>query len=91
MQYGTLVRWFGERSYGFIHDDASDSDIFIHVSGFKDKLALPKGTRVQYRIGTRNDKPIALDVESIEAARTAAAHKAINDGFLAAPESGVRQ
>lgn len=72
IKFGTLVRWT-ERQFGFIRDDETGQDFFAHVSGFKGKVALPKGTRVKYRIGTRNGNPIAVDIEPIVAPTNGAA------------------
>lgn len=66
IKFGTLVRWT-ERQFGFIRDDETGQDFFAHVSGFAAKVALPKGARVKYRIGTRNGNPIAVDIEPIVA------------------------
>jgi len=67
-KYGTLVRWFVERSFGFIRDDESGQDLFTHVSGFTAKVAPPKGTRVKYHIAPnnrRNNEKMAVDVAPI--------------------------
>ena len=50
IRYGTLTRVFPDRNFIFIRDDESSRDIFTHVSGFVGKIALPKGTRVRFRV-----------------------------------------
>ena len=67
-QYGTLTRLMIDRSFSFIRDDNSGSDIFAHVSAFVGKVFLPKGTRVKFRLVPNSRKPglmMAADVEPI--------------------------
>jgi cold shock CspA family protein len=71
MSAGTIVKWFVNRNYGFIKDDSSGNDVFVHVSGFKFKVALQKGTRVWFKLGERQGKSVAFDVEPIIAKETA--------------------
>ncbi len=66
--YGTLIRVFPERNFFFIRDDDSGQDIFTHVSGFAGKVALPKGTRVSFRLAPNVRKAnelMAVDVQPI--------------------------
>ncbi len=68
IHYGTLVRAFPERNFFFIRDDDSGQDIFTHVSGFAGKVALPKGSRVYFRLALnsrRANEPMAVDVRPI--------------------------
>jgi cold shock CspA family protein len=70
-KYGTLVRWFVDRSFGFIRDDESGQDVFTHVSGFTAKVASPKGTRVRFHLAPNNRRAnefMAVDVAPIVAA-----------------------
>ena len=67
---GTLTTCFPDRNFFFIRDDESGQDIFTHVSGFSGKVALPKGTRVYFRIVPNSRKanaPMAIDVRLIPA------------------------
>jgi cold shock CspA family protein len=67
-QYGTLTRLMTERNYFFIRDDYSAKDIFLHVSGFVGKVALPKGTRVRFHLAPnprRSGSMMAIYVEPI--------------------------
>jgi len=67
---GTLTTCFPDRNFFFIRDDESGQDIFTHVSGFAGKIALPKGTRVYFRIVPNSRKanaPMAIDVRPIQA------------------------
>lgn len=69
-KYGTLVRWFVDRNFGFIREDQSGLDIFTHVSGFTAKIASPKGTRVCFHLAPnprRAGDPMAVDVAPIVA------------------------
>ena len=67
-QYGTLIRIIADRNFSFIRDDASGLDTFAHVSAFVGKIALPKGTRVQFHLVPNSRKPglmMAVDIEPI--------------------------
>lgn len=67
---GTIITTFPKRSFGFIRDDESGLDVFVHVSGFAGKLNLPKGTRVYFRIVPHTHKNggyMATDVRPIVA------------------------
>jgi cold shock CspA family protein len=67
-QYGTLTRMMPDRNFFFIRDDESGLDIFTHISAFVGKVALPKGTRVKFRLVPNSRKPglmMAADVEPI--------------------------
>ena len=67
-RYGTLTRMMPERSFFFIRDDESTRDIFTHISAFVGKVALPRGTRVQFRLVPNSRKPglmMAADVEPV--------------------------
>jgi cold shock CspA family protein len=70
IRFGTLTKIFTDKNFGFVRDDESSQDIFVHVSGFVGKLALPKGTRIKFRITSnprRNGDRMAIDVEPIVA------------------------
>jgi cold shock CspA family protein len=67
-QYGTLTRMMPDRNFFFIRNDESGLDIFTHISAFAGKVALPKGTRVKFRLVPNSRKPglmMAADVEPI--------------------------
>ena len=68
--YGTLTKWYATRNFGFIRDDISGVDSFVHISGFAGKLALPQGSRVYYRLAPnvrRANELLAVDVRLIPA------------------------
>ena len=73
-RFGTLTKVFPDKNFAFVHDDETSQDIFVHVSGFAGKVALPKGTRVKFRITSnprRNGDRMAVDVEPIVASASA--------------------
>lgn len=70
IRFGTLTKVFTDKNFAFVRDDETSEDIFVHVSGFVGKLALPKGTRVKFRIAPnprRNNDKMAVDVAPIAA------------------------
>lgn len=73
IKYGTLTRWLIDRNYGFIKED-SGLDVFIHVSGFSDKVAPPQNTRLKFHLAPNPQKPnreMAVDAEVIVPRRIA--------------------
>jgi cold shock CspA family protein len=73
--YGTLKRWVVECNYGFIRED-SGRDIFIHVSGFADKIAPPQNTRLKFHLvdnPQKSGRQMAADAEIIVPRRIIAA------------------
>jgi len=64
--YGTLKHWVVDGNYGFVRDDSSGKDLFIHVSGFADKVGAPAGSRLKYHIvpnPKRHSRLMAVDAE----------------------------
>jgi cold shock CspA family protein len=59
------VKWFDQNlEYGFIVDDASGEEIFLHGSAISDRRIPSKGDAVVYSAGTRkNGKFGALSVK----------------------------
>lgn len=59
-----VVKFWGTQGYGFIFDDRTQRDIFLHVSELK-KIGLrevEKGQRIAYDIETRNGKYAAINI-----------------------------
>ena len=53
------VKWFNsKKGYGFITEDGTDKDIFLHVSSLEQsKLrSLIEGQKLEFEIKTENDK-----------------------------------
>ena len=53
------VKWFNsKKGYGFITEDGSEKDIFLHVSALEEsKLkSLTEGQKLEFEIKTENDK-----------------------------------
>ncbi len=65
-QYGTLTRMMPERNFFFIRDDESGRDVFTHISAFVGKVALPKGTRVQFHLVPNPRKPGLMKAADVE-------------------------
>ena len=84
IKYGTLTAWIIERNYGFISED-SGLKIFIHVSGFADKIAPPQNTRLRFHLVDNPQKPgrqMAADTEIIVPRRIIAVQYSDNSEVL---------
>tara|TARA_B100000029_G_scaffold175461_1_gene172747 strand:- start:3493 stop:3696 length:204 start_codon:yes stop_codon:yes gene_type:complete len=60
------VKWFNaKKGYGFISEDKTDRDIFLHVSSLeKSKLrVLKENQRLRFEIKEENDKLQAIDIK----------------------------
>ncbi len=60
------VKWFNaKKGYGFISEDKTDKDIFLHVSSLeKSKLrVLKENQRLRFEIKEENDKLQAINVK----------------------------
>ncbi len=72
MEYnkGKLVRWFGNKGFGFIKPDQGNVDIFIHISAIKEMNRKPiVGDIIHYEISSdANGKNRAVNakIESVE-------------------------
>ncbi|WP_246063067.1 cold-shock protein [Paenibacillus ehimensis] len=68
-KYGTVMRWYSERGFGFIQPDSGGADIFVHISELRrsgiDRLTW--GERVSYEIiNGKNGKPAAVNIEELQ-------------------------
>jgi CspA family cold shock protein len=63
------VRWFNyKKGYGFISQEGSEEDIFVHISAVKASgiAKLQEGQKVEYEIKEQdNGKMAAEDIKSI--------------------------
>jgi cold shock CspA family protein len=61
---GTITLWLGTRGYGFIKDDVpSYKGVFLHARDLPNGMkGIAEGTKVSFKIGERNGKPLARDV-----------------------------
>ena len=68
MPSGT-VKWFSERGYGFIEQDAGGADMFVHVSDVRASglLTLTAGNVVEFDIGAnpRTGKAKAVNLQML--------------------------
>lgn len=56
------VKFFNEsKGYGFITNDETGEDIFVHVTGLNEET-LNEGDNVEYEIGEGRKGPVATDV-----------------------------
>ena len=64
MLQGKVVR-VSERGFGFIKHAGSDSDLYFHVSGLKDRPAfdqLKAGDSLEFEIDASGDRPRAVNI-----------------------------
>ncbi len=65
---GTVSKWVGERSFGFITPDAGGHDVFVHASAIGGELVkLREGQRVTFE-----EEPDARGAGRVRAARVVA-------------------
>jgi len=84
INYGTLIKWQENLNYGFVRDDSSGKDLFVHIGGFADKINPPQGSRLRYHVAPNPKKPgklMVIDAEVI-VPRTIAAQYSDKSGVL---------
>jgi CspA family cold shock protein len=64
--YGTILRYFDDRGFGFIGADSGEELYFHITSHIPQEISPTRGERVSYnvRMSTRTGKPEAVDVEA---------------------------
>jgi CspA family cold shock protein len=67
MQLSGIIKFYkSTNGYGFIIDDQTKEEVFVHFSGLIDpKSQLKKGDAVNYQIGEGQKGPKAINVEKI--------------------------
>ena len=75
MLIGTITNWNQQSAFGFIERDDGDRDVFLHVSGFAERIAPqsnPEGSRVEFEIAInpRSGKPCATNARLLDAHRS---------------------
>jgi len=62
------VKWFNsKKGYGFITEDKTEKDIFLHVSALEDsKLkSLKEEQKLEFEIKKENNKPQAINLKKV--------------------------
>ena len=62
------VKWFNsKKGYGFITDDKTNKDIFLHVSALEEsKLrVLKEEQKIKFDIKNEKDKPQAINIKKL--------------------------
>jgi CspA family cold shock protein len=60
------VKWFNsKKGYGFITDDETEKDIFLHVSSLEDSRLklLKEGQKLEFEIKEENNKLQAINLK----------------------------
>lgn len=68
MNQGTVKFFNSVRGFGFIKNDETDEEIFVHISGLKDGLKeLSEGQKVSYDVekDPKNNKNRAVNVSAM--------------------------
>ncbi len=63
------VKWFDEKKgYGFIVEDDSQQDYFVHFSGISSEgfRTLEEGAPVEFEIDDQGNKPAAVNVKVVQ-------------------------
>ena len=68
--YGTVKLYKSERGYGFIRIPASE-DIFFHISDFPPGSEPHVGLTVEFTIGKRKGRELAIDIKPVGEAENA--------------------
>lgn len=64
MLTGTVKFYNDAKGFGFIIDDASQSDIFVHATGLVDKVA--QNDKVTYEVKDGKKGPNAINVKKVQ-------------------------
>lgn len=62
MVQGTIARYMGDKGFGFISTDASDDDVFFHMSAFEGEPR--EGMTVEFEIEQSDRGPRATNVRA---------------------------
>lgn len=63
MKTGTVKLFNDAKGYGFIKEDGSDNEIFVHVTGLVDQVA--QGDKVSFEVTEGRKGPNAVNVKKI--------------------------
>jgi cold shock protein len=64
MLTGTVKFYNDAKGFGFIVDDASQSDVFVHATGLVDKVA--QNDKVTYDVKDGKKGPNAINVKKLQ-------------------------
>lgn len=59
--YGKIVTFKPEKGFGFIR--FGDEDVFFHITDFPPGIEPQVGLSVEFRIGKRRERQLALDIK----------------------------
>jgi len=62
------IKWFNpKKGYGFIDDDSSDKDVFVHISELEEAgiNTLSEGEAVSFEVGESRGKEKAINIKKI--------------------------
>jgi cold shock CspA family protein len=80
IQYGTLIRYLETSNYGYIREDMTGTDYFVHVSSFVEKIAPPQNTRLKFHLASNPKKPGRIMAVGVEVIRPKAIVVQYGDG-----------
>ncbi len=65
MNTGTVKFFNAAKGFGFIVDDATNKDVFVHVTGLLEGANIQEKDKVQFEIEEGKKGPSAVKVEKI--------------------------
>jgi cold shock CspA family protein len=66
MVKGIVKTWISDRGYGFIENPVTNSAILVKRSNLNNTNYLEQGENVQFEIKNTQNRPIAINVVSID-------------------------
>jgi cold shock protein len=72
MEKGQVVFFNAGKGFGFIRPEAGGPDIFVHYTGIASTggyRTLQDGADVEYEIGDRDGRPIAINARPVDASK----------------------